>query len=180
MARSVPIRLAEAAIKQYGEKLRKAAGLALYSAAIRGVGVIQTQIIPSIVPKPVDRGLYRAGWRAVPILGVGGDVAGAEIFNVEPHAPWIEGGVRASNVKVGRAMIDALTEWVKRKGLAGRGKRYKGDAAARGIAFAIALKMKKQGIFRGGQGMHVLGTLMKGRMPSIVQAEIARAAKAMK
>ena len=190
------LRFAAKAIDKTGKDIRKAVGLGLFAAAVRGVSVIQNQIIPSRNPQPVDRGIYRAGWRARP-LKRGGQVVGGEIYNTDPNAGNIELGVRAGNVKIGRAMIDALTEWAMRKGMANRYvqtastvklnrktgryaetaakvKYVKKDAGyARGIAWAIAQSMKRRGIF-GPVGLRVLGELMHDRMPSIAAEEIAR------
>lgn len=180
---TVPIGIAAAkAIAKKSEELRKKAGRALYSAGLRGVQVLQTQLIPAAVPKPVDRGVYRAGWRCDPLMREGGDINGAEIYNVEPTAALIEKGVRAENIKIGRAMIDALAEWVLRKGIVSKKvtkKRSKSMVAneARQAAWAIAVSLKRKGIFKEGQGFRFLETLMTKRMPDIVTAEISRALK---
>lgn len=142
------------------EKLKPAALLGLYSAALRSVQTIQTLIVPSLVPQPVDRGLFRAGWHAFKTFD------GAVIENVEPHAPFIEFGVRASSVKIGRAMIVALTEWVERKRLAS-GK----DAID--AAWAIAKAMARRGIFDGGRGFRILEKLRDGYLTRFVEEEIA-------
>lgn len=123
---------------------------AIVATAMKVVSVIQTEIIPMEDPQPVDRGLYRAGWR----FKKTGD--GVEVFNTVPHAPMIEWGVRAENVKIGRVMIDALEKWVIRKGI--------GDSkSARGIAFAIANKMKQRGVFNreGKKGLRILEKAVK-------------------
>jgi len=118
----------------------KAAERAVLATAARLISHIQNDVIPKEDPKPVDRGLYRAGWRMKAIR------KGAEVYNTVPHAPIIEYGARAQNIKIGRVMIDALERWVIRKGIAGK-------ADARGVAFAIANSLKKKGIFnRGGPG----------------------------
>jgi len=123
----------------------KAADRAMVATALRLVSHIQNEVIPKEDPKPVDRGVYRAGWRSKQVS------RGAEVFNTVAWASIIEFGVRAGNVKIGRAMIDALSKWVERKGIAGK-------ADSRGVAFAIANSMKKKGIFnRGGRnGLRVL------------------------
>lgn len=143
------------------EKWRKAAILGLQSAAARGVQDIITRIIPSRTPQPVDRGIYRSGWRFYPSPN------GAVIENFEPHAVLIEDGVRASNVKIGRAMINALAEWVKRKGIAG-------EDEAEQVAWAIAKSMKRRGIFNHGKGMGILAELVEKYLPGYVQEEVAR------
>src|SRR5690606_17821325 len=80
-------------------RIAKAAHQGLVLAALRGVQVIVTQIIPARTPAPVDRGIYRAGWRV--------DIRGQQVFieNIEVHAAFIEYGVRPENVKIGAAMI---------------------------------------------------------------------------
>jgi hypothetical protein len=146
----------------FGRRIQKAiregALKGIYSAALMGVVEIQTRIIPQLVPQPVDRGVYKAGWTAVK------DDEGADIENLAPHAPFIEDGVRASAVKVGGTMISALAEWAVRKGIAD-------SASALSIAWAIARRMKQTGIF--GQGLQVTSKLEQ-LMPAIVEREVAR------
>lgn len=156
-------------LDKLGVKLRKDAGLSLYSAALRGVSVIQTQLIPARVPQPVDRGLYRAGWRAEPFVE-GDAIMGADIYNVEPWAVFIEKGVRAANVKIGGAMLRALAEWATRKGI------VKGNDDPKKVAWAIAKSMQKKGIFKGGAGLGVLLELMTKHMPKIAREELKRQA----
>jgi hypothetical protein len=156
-------------------KMHKAALKGLLSAAQRTVSVIQTEIIPREDRAPVDRGVYRAGWRARKLDD------GALVYNNTPHAGIVEYGARAENIKVGKRMIDALTEWIIRKGLVGRasardsaGRFSKSQQvnAARQIAWAIATSMKKKGIF-GGKG---LGILKKARLriPELIEEEVRR------
>lgn len=172
-----------AAIDRLSKELRLRAERALVSAAERGRGVIVNQIIPGRTPSPVDRGVYRAGWRAGPIKG------GAEIWNGEVHAAFVERGVRAGSVKIGRAMIQALAEWAVRKGLVrgkkgGRGRLYVRERIGAGshrvmnpeaiaVAWAIAKAMKRKGIF-GQTGLRVLEELMTAHMPKIVGEEFRR------
>lgn len=156
-------------LEKLGVKVRKAAGLAFYSAAIRGVSVIQTQIIPARIPQPVDRGTYRAGWRAVPYM-VGEDVMGGDIYNAEFWSMFIEKGVRAANVKIGGALLRALAEWATRKGI------VDGDEDPKQVAWAIAKSMQKKGIFKGGEGLNILGELMQKHMPKILREELKRQA----
>lgn len=141
--------------------LRAAVARGLFSAALRGVQVIQTQIIPARTPQPVDRGVYRAGWRAVPRPD------GADIENLEPVAPLVEDGVRAANVKPGRLMIRALASWVVRKRLASAEE-------AEGVAWAIAQTMKQRGIFGRGQGLGILRELVTQRLDRIIREEVER------
>lgn len=153
-------------VKQWLDKgFEKAAERAMLATAVKLVAHIQTEIIPNLKPQPVDRGMYKAAWRYKKIKG------GAEVYNTAPHAPLIEYGVRAANVKPGRAMIDALAAWVKRKGIS------KDKAEARQIAFAIALSMKKKGIFDGGKGLRVLEKAVKKLgdfLNTEFRAEVAR------
>ncbi len=120
------------------EKGRRAGML---SAGMRLVGVIQNELIPQAKPHPPeDQGAYKAAWHAEPTA------TGADVYNDSPHAPIIEYGARAANIKVGRKLIDALSEWIVRKGLAGKGRgsiqaRAHADEV-RSFAFAIAKSMQ--------------------------------------
>jgi site-specific recombinase XerC len=156
----VDLRKADAWIVEVGAAYRKAAILGLYSAALRGVQVIVTQIIPARTPQPVDRAVYRSGWRVSPAQG------GADIENLEPHAAFIEDGVRAANVKIGRAMIEALSEWVVRKRIASRDE-------ALSVAWAIAKAMQRRGIF-GRRGLGILRELVEQHLDGIVREEVSR------
>lgn len=157
--------------------MRKAAESGLLAAAHKTVAHIQNEVIPQTEGLGTDRGIYRAGWRAMKVSG------GADVMNRVPHAVFIEYGVRAGNVKIGRKMIDALTEWVRRKGigghtefggLGGRTKHVKAtDAEARSIAFAIANKLKKTGIFNGGKGFKVLARASQ-MIPQFIREEVQR------
>lgn len=141
--------------KHLGDRFEKAALAAVQGAALLVVEDIVTNIIPNESPPPVDRGIYRAGWRAQPTK------EGANIVNNTPHAVFVEHGVRAANVKPGRKMIDELAKWAKRKGMVkGKGKGVADKA--RSIAFAIARNMQKRGIFnRGGEGLRILEKAMR-------------------
>lgn len=134
----------------------------LLVAAQRGLQKIVVEIIPSRSPPPVDRGLYRGGWSVDPL-----PEQGAIIYNDELHAAVIEHGARADNVKVGRSMIQALAEWVTRKGIAGAGKE-----AVR-AAWAIARSMQRRGIFNreGKEGLGILEELVAQHLPDLVQEE---------
>lgn len=143
----------------------------LLSAGLRTVSYIVNELIPRERRVPVDRGIYRAGWRATKIPG------GVYVHNVAPHANFIEHGVPAENVKPGKAMIDALTEWVKRKGIVkpkgkSAGAKAALDLEARNVAFAIAMSMKQNGIFNKGGGLHILSKA-KWKIPEFVRAEVA-------
>lgn len=149
------------------------------SAAMRMVEIIKAEIIPSHGDRaPVDKGIYRAGWEFRQTTD-----GGVDVFNAVPYAPYIEHGVRGENVKISRAMIDALTEWVKRKGLVSshetRGSRRVRKAdnifqdEARQAAWAIAMNMQKQGIFNRGEGLGILKEV-RARIPDILREEIKR------
>jgi hypothetical protein len=134
-------------------------------------------------PVPVDRGTYRAGWHFRKTAG------GADIYNAEPVALFIEHGVRAGNVKPGRAMIAALTEWVIRKRLvttvkikarglapATRKQLQQDDLHARAtqVAWAIARGMQKRGIFnRPNPGLGIMAELNRNYLPGIIRTEVA-------
>lgn len=151
-----------------GQQWEDAGKRGLYAAALRGVTTIKTQIIPSRVPQPVDRGTFRAGWDAERTP------EGADVFNPEVHAVFIEEGVRAGNVKPGRAMLRALAEWAIRKGMA----RDPDEAAH--IAWAIVGAMRKRGIFNryGGQGgLGILRELVRAHLPKFVKEEVTRELK---
>lgn len=145
-------------------EMHRAARIGLLKAAERGVQILVTQIIPSRSPQPVDRGVYRAGWKTERV-----NADTVAIMNPEPHAVFIEYGVRGENVKIGRAMIQALTEWVIRKGLGD------GDKAV-SIAWAIARNMQRDGIFnrREGPGLGILKELEEVHLARIAREAVAR------
>jgi hypothetical protein len=141
------------------------------SAAHRLVGVIVNELIPNENPQPVDQGAYRAGWHAEQTP------RGADVFNDAPHAPIIEFGARPENIKIGRKMIEALAEWVVRKGLITVEGNIQDTATGQDAiryAWMIAMSMKKRGIFNrdGKQG---LGILKKAKLmiPKVLAEEIA-------
>lgn len=150
--------------KNLQEKAEKATHYALWMTANRVVSIIQNELIPSANPQPVDRGMYRAGWKAALIE------KGAEVTNSLPYASIIEYGARAENIKIGRKMLDALAEWAQRKGIA------EDDVEAGQIAWAIARSMQKRGIFNGGTGLRILEKAM-ARVPDIFREEMAKALK---
>jgi hypothetical protein len=159
--------------KWLNDKLSDGLKRGVVSAAFRTLGVIQNVIIPGEQPQPVDTGAYRAGWR------VETTERGADIFNDLPEAPIIEWGARAENIKVGRALIEALAEWAKRKGFApDHIPKGGGDRAYESIAWAIATAMRKRGIFnRNGQsGLRVAEKAVK-RLKEYVHEEVAREMK---
>lgn len=135
-----------------------AAKRALLSTAHRVINHIIVDILPAEKHQPVDRGIYRAGWRAKAIP------KGAEILNTVPYASVIEYGARAGNIKVGSAMIAALTSWIVRKGLAD-------SKEAPRMAWAVAMSMKKKGIYNGGKGLRVLERALK-KVPEFLAVEL--------
>lgn len=131
-------------IRELEGKRHQAARRGLVSAAHRMVSIIQNELIPGEPRVPVDRGIYRGAWRAKP------EEYGAIVWNDSPHGPIVEDGARAENIKIGRAMIDALAEWALRKKIAT-------DATeAQSIAWGIAQSMKRHGIFNEGKGLKIM------------------------
>lgn len=155
---------------------REAALRGLHSAALRMQQHIVVDIIPGITPEPTARGAYKAAWRVNKLSN------GAEVINTRIQAILIENGVRAENVKIGRKLIDALTEWVKLKGIgsevrttkSGQRKVTKPTAdEAKAIAWAIAKSMQKNGIFNKGRGWGVLAKASKSA-PKFIREEVQR------
>jgi hypothetical protein len=157
--------------KWLGAKVASGARRGITSAAFRGLGIIQNELIPAESPQPIDRGAYRAGWRVEPTDH------GADIVNDLPYAPVVEWGARAENIKVGRAMIQALAEWAKRKGFSPPSIPRGGDPdkAWERIAWAISTAMKTRGIFNreGRRGLRI-GEKAAARVRAFLQEEIAR------
>lgn len=150
----------------------------LLSAAMRMVSRA-IEITGAEDPAPIDRGIYRAGFQFQKTP------QGADVYNATPHAPIIEDGARATNIKIGRKMIEALAEWVLRKGLVathemtagGRSRKVPTatrEAEANSIAWAIAKNMEKVGIFNrdGGKGLGIMRRVL-GEAPAIVAKEVA-------
>jgi hypothetical protein len=147
-------------------ELKRAALRGLYSAAQRMVGVVG-ETIANESRVPVDRGIYKAGWRARALPD------GATYSNATPHGVLIEDGVRADHVKPGRQMIDALAAWVVRKGLVGAARGVEAAAEGRRIAWAIAKSMQKKGIFNNGGGLKIMAKANR-RLPAILEEEVRR------
>jgi hypothetical protein len=177
VARSITIDEAPQWVMDLRKELKEASIRGMQSAALRLLQHIQVTVIGSTKDArtgygpPVDRGAYRASWRKRNVP------TGAIVESTLPYAAIIEFGARPQNVRIGRAMITALTEWVMNKGLAGH--RPKGTdqveyyANARNIAWAIAVSMKKTGIFNNGQGLRVLERAAK-EIPRFVKEEVDR------
>ncbi len=141
-------------------QLSRAAIRGLRSAGFRCVNEIVTFIIPSRTPQPVDRSLFRGGWKTMPTD------FGCTVENMEPHAVFIEEGV--TNIKIGRAMIDALAEWAIRKGIATKEE-------SRSRAWAIAKSMEARGHIFGVGGMGILRELVEGgKLKQYVEEEVKR------
>lgn len=121
---------------------------ALYGTAMAIVSKILNEIIPAEPRQPVDIGTYRAGWKFKKIPN------GAMVYNSVPHAIIIERGVRASNVKPGRAMHQAITQWLIFKKICDLDE-------APSMAWAVMMNMKKKGIFNEGKGLRILEKAMK-------------------
>jgi hypothetical protein len=165
-------------LPEFGQWLQKglagAARRGVLSAAYRTLTEVKGRIIPDQNPPPVDQSTYLNAWQ------VQETPDGADLYNAAPHAPIVEWGARAENIKISIAMIEALTEWVIRHGMVPRpkgGAQATGEAAnqARGIAWAIAISMKSRGIFNreGQQGLRI-GEKAAAFFRTIVQREIAR------
>lgn len=131
-------------IKATEEKIQSAQKRALLAAGYRLTNHIVNVTIPAEPRMPVDRGIYRGGWR---VRRVPKEVA-VLVYNVAPHAGIIEEGVPANNVKISKAMIDALTSWVLRKGIVKKTRSKKSKIEARQVAWAIAQSMRQKGIFQ--------------------------------
>ena len=166
----IDIKDSDVLIKRLGERFEKAKQAGIYSAANRLLQHIVTVVVPGEKPPPTDQGLYNASWEIEQIRN------GAILFNTAPHAAVIEHGARAENIKVGRKMIDALAEWVVRKGLLGKGKgsiqTRSQEQEAQSTAWAIAQNMRKRGIFnRDAEGLHIAEKASK-KAPQFVIEEI--------
>lgn len=167
------------------EHLQEAVSRGMMSAAMRIIGIIQNEIIPAANPPPILNRHYASGW--IPEVQENGDI---HIKNTMPYASIIEFGARPENIKIGRAMIQALTEWVVAKGFVGRPKTALGRSQAvinaQSIAWAIARTMQGtdtitgKGIFNrnGEKGLRIAEKAAK-RAPAIVRREVAREVRKM-
>ncbi len=161
----IPLSKAAAQFEGLKAEMKAAAYKGLVAAGARGLQVLVVEIIPKRSPQPVDRGVFRAGWK----LRIGPDYV--EIYNDEPTAALIEEGVRGDNVKTGARMIAALAEWALRKGLASDSKE------AISVAWAVAKSMQKKGIFNrdGKSGLGILRELVEWHLDNIIEQEVLRA-----
>jgi len=156
------IQLKDAAefIGNIGPELTAKAVLGVRKAGARALGTLVTVIIPSRDPQPVDRGIYRAGWKLRLIPN------GVEIYNDTPAAAVIEYGARAKNIKIGRKLLNALAEWAVRKGMA------KDLEEGISIAWAIAKKAKAGKGFHNrkpGGGQRIMEELVQKYLPGYVR-----------
>lgn len=150
----------------------------IQAAVIRLHQIILTVYIPMTNPNPVDRGLYRAGW-TVDLLP-----NGAKLRNYVPWALFIEYGVLPKNVKASKKMIQALAEWILRKGFArkmvmdkksGKPTMIKDkDAQALAMAYAISTIMKKKTGIHGKTGRKILEKCIGSFWYSMLEAEVQR------
>lgn len=175
--KQVPLKKISAELDRIAKQNHEAAIRGLRAAAVRIQGLIITETIPRTKPTPVDRGIYRAGW-TVDILP-----NGARLRNWVPWAYFIEEGVLPKRVKISRKMIDALTEWVRRKGIGGTTKHTNGGPVlvekptpliARSIAWAMATVMKKRTGIHGGKGGRGILKRTLFYAPKFIEAEIIR------
>lgn len=221
----LPDAVKEKIAREMSSKIVTAFRNAGLSTIVRAAEVMRTELIPQNLPRqPVDRGIYQAGWR----LDTGAMPKEVSLVNTVLYAPIIEYGARAANIKVGKKMLDALTEWVVRKGIVrtkiktgGGGRKSKShaeakkaslidksnelmnllsmlegevkqkridaptvknekgqhsikavsNAEARQTAWAIAMSMKKHGIFNQGKGYRLAEQLAK-RLPAMFRVEL--------
>jgi len=226
----LPDSLKEKIAREMASKITDAFRRAGIGTITRAAQVMVTDLIPQNMPRqPVDRGIYKAGWR----IDTTKMPKEASLVNTVPYAPIIEYGARAENIKVGKRMLDALEEWVIRKGIGGHGKQKvagksskkskssdakptfqdkvdelthllslmageikqkridapivkdeKGrsgikavsDADARRTAWAIAMAMKKNGIFNQGKGYRLAQKLAE-KLPAMFRAELTEELK---
>ena len=153
----------EAAISK---RMKAATRRGIIATAHRVVGVIVNELIPHENLIPVFKGAYRAGWR-VEITE-----KGADVVNTLPYAAVVEYGARPENIKIGRVMIDALTEYARIK---------LGAENPVSAAWAIAMSMKGTaaklgtGIFNrdGRQGLRI-GERAALRVKDFLTEEIQR------
>lgn len=167
-------------IKQYPfllgkmtNELRKAQERGFESAGAKIVQYLQTVAIPGTRPQPVDRGLYRAGWKYKTIKG------GVYVFNRVTHAMFVEYGVR--KVVPGKKLVEAIAAWVRRKGIGSRVVTSKKGTSrivkankekAKAIAFAIINGAKKKGgFFDQGRGLKVFKRALP-KISKIFQDEV--------
>lgn len=166
MAVVIKLKDTHAYFNRLSDSMMRGARRGLRKAGERCVQKIVAEIIPSRSPEPVDRGTYKAGWKTDVV-----DENTVAVLNPEAHAAIIEYGARAENIKIGTAMLTALSEWAIRKGIASD------EEEALDVAWAIAKSMQKKGIFnnyKAGRGLHILGELIDSYAEDILREEVSR------
>lgn len=129
MTFNVPVQeLAAFLKKDVAARSAKALRAVQLTVALQGPRIAQ-RLVSNTKPMPVDRGTYRRSFHAEDLPN------GAVFYNSAPHAGVMEYGRRPGTFPP----VKALTEWVRRKRIERDPKK------AAGIAFAIALKMKREG-----------------------------------
>lgn len=147
-------------LRAQARALPQAARLGVRAGAMRGQAHMPKQT-------PVDQGQLRNSWRVQTTQGFEG-AAQAALYNDAPHAGIVEQGARPHAVS--QEGIEALAAWAQRKlGL--------DEKAARGVAYAIAAKLKEQGqaptYFTRGQ-MPELTRLAVNEVLRYIRKEIER------
>lgn len=181
---TIQLSAASSWVDKVGKNLHKAALDAAHSAVLRGERDIKSGALGKV---PANRGTYKAGWHSIRMPW------GARLYNqTYPQAPIIEHGVPPENVKVSRAMIEALSEWaaMNRKSVFKKTKTYIAKSResvellsqtsdVRSAAWAIAMSIKKKGLFRGegGFGLHFIDKVTPVLIAEF-KAAFARFAKA--
>lgn len=150
-------------LKAQARALPQAVRLGVRAGAMRGQAHMPKQT-------PVDQGQLRNSWRVGVTQGFEGSVQAA-LYNDAPHAGIVEQGARPHAVS--QEGIEALAAWAQRKlGL--------DEKAARGVAYAIAAKIKAEGqaptYFTRGQ-MPELTRLTANEVLRRIRQEIERGAK---
>lgn len=143
-----------------GTKLITAVKKGVYSAALFSVQKMQTSEINAADPPPVNKGVYRAGWRAQKLPN------GAAYYNSVPYARYIEWGVPQENVVSSLKAIKAIAEWARVKfgGLE--------EKQALNVAYAIMASLKKKGIFKRGEGLKIMTKYNQTKLNAVIRREV--------
>lgn len=170
------------------QRMPEAAKRGLLSAALRLQQDLMTD--PTL---PHDRNMYKMGWRAEPTPD------GADVYNQTTQGLLIEESARGQDQgkpwPIGKAMITALAEWIKRKGLVNRkvggeeyARRFKmpiqkrrkflqgdeGEKDLKGMAWAIARAIQKRGLFNAPVGLQPLRKAFDAHGAQFVEEEVSR------
>jgi hypothetical protein len=161
----VPLEGLSARLERDFARLRPFMHDALFlTVATRGVALATMGVATAQPRQPVDRGEYRRSFAAAKVPD------GAVLYNSAAYAGVIEYGRRPGQK---RPPTKALTAWVLRKGLT------RNAQAAKGIAFAIARKIGRDGWpSPPNQPMRILEKAVDQLMPHIraaMKVAIARA-----